>query len=38
MGMSAVQLDVTDAESIAACKAEVAKITDGQLDILVNNA
>ncbi|KAF5134758.1 NADPH-dependent 1-acyldihydroxyacetone phosphate reductase [Metarhizium anisopliae] len=38
LGMSAVQLEVTDAESIAACKAEVDKITVGKLDILVNNA
>lgn len=38
LGMSAVQLEVTDAESIAACKAEVDKITGGKLDILVNNA
>lgn len=38
MGMSVVQLDVTDTASIAACKAEVARITDGRLDILINNA
>ncbi|KAK2592011.1 NADPH-dependent 1-acyl dihydroxyacetone phosphate reductase [Conoideocrella luteorostrata] len=38
LGMSAVQLEVTNAESIAACKAEVASITGGKLDILVNNA
>ena len=38
MGMSAVALDVTNAESIAQCKAEVDKITGGKLDILVNNA
>ncbi|KAH0601835.1 hypothetical protein MHUMG1_00714 [Metarhizium humberi] len=38
LGMSAVQLEVTNAESIAACKAEVDKITGGKLDILVNNA
>lgn len=38
MGMSAVQLDVTDPASIAACKAEVARITGGKLDVLVNNA
>ncbi|KAI1095306.1 NAD(P)-binding protein [Rostrohypoxylon terebratum] len=38
MGMSAVALDVTDAESIKQCHEEVAKITGGKLDILVNNA
>ncbi|RYO82951.1 hypothetical protein DL766_004950 [Monosporascus sp. MC13-8B] len=38
MGMSTVALDVTDAESIKACHAEVVKITGGKLDILVNNA
>ncbi|KAK1749500.1 hypothetical protein QBC47DRAFT_395731 [Echria macrotheca] len=38
LGMSAVALDVTDAESIKTCHAEVAKITGGSLDILVNNA
>lgn len=38
MGMSTAQLDVTDKDSIAACKAEVAKMTGGRLDILVNNA
>ncbi|RFU81088.1 1-acyldihydroxyacetone-phosphate reductase [Trichoderma arundinaceum] len=37
-GMSAVQLDVTNQDSINACKAEVASITGGRLDILVNNA
>ena len=40
-GMSAVQLDVTDAGSIAACREEVGKeLGDGgkELDILVNNA
>lgn len=36
--MSVVQLDVTDSASVAACKAEVAKITGGWLDVLVNNA
>lgn len=38
MGMSAVALDVTNRESIAACKEQVTKICDGRLDILVNNA
>ncbi|ODA80837.1 hypothetical protein RJ55_03797 [Drechmeria coniospora] len=38
LGMSPLQLDVTDPASIAACEAEVAGITDGKLDILVNNA
>lgn len=38
MGMSAVQLDVTNGDSIRACKAEVANITGGKLDVLVNNA
>ncbi|KAG5923151.1 hypothetical protein E4U42_005041 [Claviceps africana] len=37
-GMTALQLEVTDAESIAACKAQVAEVTGGRLDILVNNA
>ncbi|KAI1780318.1 NAD(P)-binding protein [Hypoxylon cercidicola] len=38
LGMSAVALDVTDAESIKTCHEEVAKLTNGKLDILVNNA
>lgn len=38
MGMSALALDVTDAESIKRCHDEVANITGGKLDILVNNA
>ncbi|KOS22040.1 NADPH-dependent 1-acyldihydroxyacetone phosphate reductase [Escovopsis weberi] len=38
LGMSAVPLEVTSAESIAACKAEVERLTGGRLDILVNNA
>jgi len=37
-GLSTAQLDVTNQESIAACKAEVEKLTNGRLDILVNNA
>ncbi|KAL2267328.1 hypothetical protein VTJ83DRAFT_4605 [Remersonia thermophila] len=38
MGMSTLQLDVTDETSIKTCHDEVAKITGGKLDILVNNA
>lgn len=38
MGMSAIELDVTRADSIKACHEEVKKITSGKLDILVNNA
>ncbi len=38
MGMSAVRLDVTSPESIAAAKTEVETLTGGKLDILVNNA
>jgi NAD(P)-dependent dehydrogenase (short-subunit alcohol dehydrogenase family) len=38
LGMSAVALDVTNAESVAACAKEVAAITGNKLDILVNNA
>ncbi|SPO04827.1 related to 1-acyldihydroxyacetone-phosphate reductase [Cephalotrichum gorgonifer] len=38
MGMTALPLDVTDAESIAACKEEVSALTGGKLDFLVNNA
>ncbi|KAK8036253.1 short chain dehydrogenase [Apiospora rasikravindrae] len=38
MGMSALQLDVTDQDSIKACEEQVAAITGGKLDILVNNA
>lgn len=37
-GMSAVQLDVTNEASIAACKSQVEEITNGKLDILVKNA
>ena len=36
-GMSAVQLDVTDAASIAACWDQVEKLVDSKLDLLVNN-
>ncbi|KEZ39511.1 hypothetical protein SAPIO_CDS9381 [Scedosporium apiospermum] len=38
MGMDAIKLDVTSAESIAAAKIEVDKLTGGKLDFLVNNA
>lgn len=38
MGMTAIGLDVTDAESIARCKEEVSELTGGKLDFLVNNA
>ena len=37
-GMTTLALDVTDAESIKTCHDEVAKLTGGKLDILVNNA
>ena len=37
-GMTTIALDVTQAESIASCKAQVDKLTGGKLDILVNNA
>ncbi|KAL7919064.1 NAD(P)-binding protein [Trichoderma austrokoningii] len=38
LGMSAVQLDVTNQDSLNRAKHEVAQITGGRLDILVNNA
>ncbi|KAK5996602.1 Short-chain dehydrogenase virD [Cladobotryum mycophilum] len=38
LGMSAISLEVTNPESIAACKAEVETITGGRLDVLINNA
>ncbi|KXX79715.1 NADPH-dependent 1-acyldihydroxyacetone phosphate reductase [Madurella mycetomatis] len=38
MGMTALTLDVTNADSIKACHDEVSNITGGKLDILVNNA
>lgn len=37
-GYTCLQLDVTDEESITACRDEVVKLTGGKLDILVNNA
>ncbi|KAL7897390.1 NAD(P)-binding protein [Trichoderma sp. SZMC 28014] len=38
LGMSAVQLDVTNHDSLNRAKHDVAQITGGRLDILVNNA
>lgn len=38
LGLSTAQLDVTNEESLQACKAVVEKLTDGRLDVLVNNA
>jgi 1-acylglycerone phosphate reductase len=38
LGMSAVQLDVTNHDSLNRAKHDVAQITGGKLDILVNNA
>lgn len=38
MGMSAVQLDVTNQDSLNRAKHDVAQITGGRLDVLVNNA
>lgn len=37
-GMIALPLEVTNQGSITSCVDQVAKITDGQLDILINNA
>ncbi len=37
-GMTTLQLDVTDADSITRCKARITELTGGGLDILVNNA
>lgn len=36
--MSVVALDVCDTDSVQRCREEVAQITGGKLDILVNNA
>ncbi len=36
--MTTLQLDVTDAASIARCRDQVAELAGGRLDILVNNA
>lgn len=38
LGMSTLQLDVTDDLSITSCRDQVAELTQGNLDILVNNA
>ncbi|KAF3936233.1 hypothetical protein ABW19_dt0205246 [Dactylella cylindrospora] len=38
LGIELLALDVTKADSIAACKQQVAELTGGKLDILVNNA
>ena len=37
-GIVTLELDVTVSSSIQRVKAEVEKLTDGTLDILVNNA
>jgi 1-acylglycerone phosphate reductase len=37
-GIEVLPLEVTNAESIAALKAEIAKRTGGKLDMLFNNA
>ncbi|KAL6831878.1 NAD(P)-binding protein [Trichoderma camerunense] len=37
-GIEIVQLDTTSDESIAACVAQVSKLTSGSLDVLINNA
>jgi 1-acylglycerone phosphate reductase len=38
IGMTTLSLDVTKSESIKAAEMEVETMTDGKLDILVNNA
>jgi 1-acylglycerone phosphate reductase len=38
LGMSTLELDVTDENSIKRGVADVSRITDGKLDFLVNNA
>lgn len=37
-GMSTVSLDVTSEESIVAATKEVTQLSNGKLDILINNA
>lgn len=37
-GMTTLELDVTKSESIEACRKNVAELTGGRLDLLVNNA
>lgn len=36
--MTTITLDVTSQESIVACETEVRKVTNGNLNVLVNNA
>lgn len=36
--MTTLALDVTVEESLVACAARVAEVTNGKLDILINNA
>lgn len=36
--MTTLSLDVTKPESVTAIKTEVEKLSDGKLDVLVNNA
>lgn len=38
MGLSILALDVTSKQSIDECKSRVEQLTEGRLDILVNNA
>ena len=38
LGLTVLPLDVTSKESIAACKAQVEQLSNGKLDILINNA
>jgi 1-acylglycerone phosphate reductase len=38
LGIETIQLDVTDADSIASAVKHVSSVTDGKLDILVNNS
>ncbi|KAI1263147.1 putative short-chain dehydrogenase/reductase [Xylariaceae sp. FL1019] len=37
-GIEILELEVTSAESVATCAAEVHRLTNGSLDVLVNNA
>ena len=38
MGMTTIALDVTDFDAIRKVRDEVAELTGGKLDVLVNNA
>lgn len=38
LGMTTLQLDVTDESSVRKVRDEVVELTGGKLDILVNNA